>query len=905
LSGFQLYLLLSNDDSLWFREKTPSFSLYQNNLVYYSRFYKSLTWYHTAFNPGVLVLQTSEELSVMGKVKPPVINRSLSSWILASNIKLQALLLVVIVIAVFTRVLPLEMQKRIVNQAIRFGELEMLFRYCALYLAAVVLAVGLKYLINVLQNLIGESVLADMRKELYHHILTLPLSFFRKTQPGLVVSSLVTELATAGSFVGMAIAVPVTSVLTLLAFAGYLLWLNPLLAVISLSIYPLVLILLPMIQRRANRANKERVDVTRKLSGKIGEAISGIHEIHGNGAYRIENRKYDNMVEALRKIRISWNLYKFGVKVLNNLFNNLSPFLIFIVGGYLAIKGTLDLGALVAFVSAQEKLYEPWKELIDFYQVYQDATVGYSRTMEYFDAMPEHTLEPAGRKPYELAGSLEIKDLSFVTEGGIQLLDNINLQLKAGEQLALVGFSGSGKSTLAQCIGQLHSYTSGHVFLGGEEVKDLSKKDVVYNTGFVSQTPFTFEGTIRENLLYSCASLLDGDDSVEPEVMPSLDDMIETLQQTGIFLDVLRFGLNTILLYDEHQELAAKVVRVRENFKRDFGEELADYVEFFDEDAYLYHSSVAANLTFGSPNKKTYTMERLPENDYFMRFTGEADLTRPLLTLGADLCRQTVDILGNLPPENVFFEQSPIYADELEGYKELAKRCAKKRLHQLSSQDRTELLRLALRFTPSVHKMVRMPGIFEELILEGRALFKEKISHDDPKAITFYQTSEYIYSQTILDNILFGKTKTVSPKVEEKINQSIIQILIEEDLLETIVEIGMEFEVGSKGDRLSGGQRQKLAIARIFLKSPGVLIMDEATSALDNNSQSRIQGLLDSRWKGKSTLIAVVHRLDIVKGYDKIAVMKAGRIGEIGSYEELINKKGMLHELIYGKKAAA
>jgi ABC-type transport system involved in cytochrome bd biosynthesis fused ATPase/permease subunit len=263
-----------------------------------------------------------------------------------------------------------------------------------------------------------------------------------------------------------------------------------------------------------------------------------------------------------------------------------------------------------------------------------------------------------------------------------------------------------------------------------------------------------------------------------------------------------------------------------------------------------------------------------------------------------------VDILGNLPPENVFFEQSPIDARELKDYKELAKRLAKKRLHQLTSRDSTSLLRLALRFTPGLHKMVRMPSIFEELILEGRALFKEKISKDDPKAITFYQTSEYIYSQTILDNILFGKTKTVNPQGEESINQSIIQVLIEEDLLETIVEIGMEFQVGSKGDRLSGGQRQKLAIARVFLKAPEVLIMDEATSALDNNSQSRIQGLLDSRWKGKSTLIAVVHRLDIIKGYDKIAVMKAGRIGEIGTYEELMNRKGMLYELIYGKKAA-
>ena len=136
----------------------------------------------------------------------------------------------------------------------------------------------------------------------------------------------------------------------------------------------------------------------------------------------------------------------------------------------------------------------------------------------------------------------------------------------------------------------------------------------------------------------------------------------------------------------------------------------------------------------------------------------------------------------------------------------------------------------------------------------------------------------------------------------EKINQSIIHLLIEEDLLETIIEIGLKFQVGSKGDRLSGGQRQKLAIARVFLKTPTILIMDEATSALDNKSQTRIQNLIETRWKGKNTLISVVHRLDIIKNFDKIAVMKAGKIGEIGTYDELIEKKGMLYELEFGKK---
>ena len=112
----------------------------------------------------------------------------------------------------------------------------------------------------------------------------------------------------------------------------------------------------------------------------------------------------------------------------------------------------------------------------------------------------------------------------------------------------------------------------------------------------------------------------------------------------------------------------------------------------------------------------------------------------------------------------------------------------------------------------------------------------------------------------------------------------------------------MQFQVGSKGDKLSGGQRQKLAIARVFLKSPQLLIMDEATSALDNNSQARIQNFLETRLKGKATVVAVVHRLDIIAKYDKVAVMKAGKLIEIGPYDDLMTQKGVLYGLISGKK---
>jgi len=837
----------------------------------------------------------------MPKADIPVVKRSLFSWIFPGNVKLQITLLLIIGAMVFARLLPLMMQRRIVNEAINLRNVDLLFLYCGIYLVAVIAASALKYLTNVIQTLIAERTVARMRKALYAHILQLPLGFFRKTQAGTIVNALVTELTIPGNFVGMSIAAPLTNLATLLAFAGYLFYLNWLLALISLSIYPIVAFVLPLLQRRVNKANKKRVDTARKFSSRIAESASGVHEIQGHGAHAIENRKYENLVDRLYKRRIVWNLYRFAVKSLNGFFTSLGPFLVFILGGWLAINGRLELGALVVFISAQEKLFDPWKEMIEFYQVYQDGSVIYRRTMGYFDVEPEFALEPPEREPLALDGSIEANNLSFVTDSGIQLLQNINLNLAPGEHMALVGFSGSGKSTLAACIGQLYKHSSGKIQIGDQNIDNLTKQDIVNNVGLVAQSPFIFNGTIQENILYSCEAQLGERIEPGPENLPSLDDIIAILHQTGIFVDVLRFGLNTILVHGENQELADTLIRVRDNFQRNFGQELADYVEFFNQDRYLYHSSVAENLTFGTPDKDSFAADNLCRNAFFLKFLDEADLTRPLLTLAVDLVKQSVEILRELPQDAIFFEQSPIHPSELEDFIQLVDSLKAKRLHDFSAQNREQLLDVAMRFTPGNHKMVSMPQMLEDLILEGRALFRKRISEDDPEAYTFYQMSAYIYSQTILSNIFFGKITTGHTQAQERINQSIIQLLVEEDLLEQIVEIGLQYNVGSKGDNLSGGQRQKLAIARAFLKNPRILIMDEATSALDNRSQARILNLLETRWKKKSTLISVVHRLDTIQNFDKVAVMKSGKILEMDTYDNLMARKGMLYELVENK----
>ena len=117
--------------------------------------------------------------------------------------------------------------------------------------------------------------------------------------------------------------------------------------------------------------------------------------------------------------------------------------------------------------------------------------------------------------------------------------------------------------------------------------------------------------------------------------------------------------------------------------------------------------------------------------------------------------------------------------------------------------------------------------------------------------------------------------------------------------VDEILDIGLDFEVGSKGDRLSGGQKQKVAIARALLKDTPILIMDEATASLDNKSQAKIHELLETKYKGAKTIIAVIHRLDMASSYDRIIVLKAGSIIEQGTYDELIASQGAFYELVH------
>ncbi|MFV0422425.1 ABC transporter ATP-binding protein/permease [Oleidesulfovibrio sp.] len=827
-----------------------------------------------------------------------VTKRSLYYWVFKGNARLQALLVGIILITVAMRILPLEMQKRIINQAIGMGDFEALVLYCGLYIAAVISAGVLKYAINLLQGWIGNRTLMRMRRELYEHILSLPLPFFRKTSPGLVISSVMTELESMAAFVGSGISAPVVNILTFLGFAGYMFWLNPLLAGLSIAVYPIEMLFIPWLQRWYNTTNRQRTSAIRDLSGKIGESVSGISEVHGNASVALEGKRFGKGLEGLYKLAVRLNALKFGIKFVNNFFQSLGPFILFLVGGYLAINGRFDLGALVAFLSAYEKVYDPWKELMEFYQLWQDSKVRYKQVMDYFDYEPEVLAVPQGREPYTFKGEISVKDAVYDVGGNIRLVDKISMTVKPGEHVALVGFSGSGKSTLARLVSQHYKYTGGSVMIDGHEVKDLTRLDVISNMGVVAQQPFIFDGTIYENLVYGCEALVV--QGADKSRVPDLDRVIEVLQQVGLFADVLRFSLRAVLDKDSDNAFRNGVIRGRSRFQELHGAELEHDIEQFDESRFMMYGSMAENLLFGTPLTPEWQESGLPANKQFRALLEKEDLFAPLLQLGQDLLTRTVDIIGSASADSELFEKSPVPQERYEEAQQLARKLRDvRRAAELSEQDVQALLRIAFTYLPARHKIVPLPGHITTVLPQFRTVLREELENNPQPQIAFYNRESYLRGQSVLDNIVYGHVKADSAGAEERIYQRVMQLLIVEGVLEQMLRLGLEFRVGSMGDRLSGGQQQKVALARAFLKEPPILVLDEATSALDNASQSRIQNLLERKWKGHSTVLSVVHRLDTLKGYDRIAVLKAGRIIEHGSWNELMERKGALYGLVH------
>jgi ABC-type multidrug transport system fused ATPase/permease subunit len=262
-------------------------------------------------------------------------------------------------------------------------------------------------------------MLRRLRYALYHLLLRFPIGHYKRVSAAELIPMITAEVEPLGGFIGDAFVLPLFQGGTLLTIIIFMFMQDPVLGAAAVALYPLQGYFIPKLQRKVNLLGKERVRTIRQVADRVGDSAAGITEIHANDAVRLQLANFAGFLGTIYDIRFEIYRRKFFVKFLNNFIAQLTPFFFYTIGGYLVIQGDLSFGALVAVLAAYKDLASPWTELLNFYQLLQDAKIKYEQVVEQFQ--PEgmiddrRQLDPPEEIP-PLTGEVSAVNLSLAED---------------------------------------------------------------------------------------------------------------------------------------------------------------------------------------------------------------------------------------------------------------------------------------------------------------------------------------------------------------------------------------------------------------------------------------------------------------------------------------------------------
>jgi putative ABC transport system ATP-binding protein len=257
-----------------------------------------------------------------------------------------------------------------------------------------------------------------------------------------------------------------------------------------------------------------------------------------------------------------------------------------------------------------------------------------------------------------------------------------------------------------------------------------------------------------------------------------------------------------------------------------------------------------------------------------------------------------VELFADLPPDHEFFEQfSFISANDLPEFAAILARIGSDGPRALPRADQTKLLSLPFKLIPARHRLDVLDEAMQDRLLEARRVFRADLPAEARSQIEFFDTERYNAAASVQDNILFGKIAYGEADAPVRVPSVLAEVVDALSLRQIVIDVGLDYNVGTGGSRLSLAERQKAGIARAVLKRPDLLILNEATSALDGQAQSRVTGGLKEEFAGRG-IIWVLHRASLARNFDRVLVLSSGKLQEQGAPAELDNQGSLMSLLI-------
>ncbi len=442
-------------------------------------------------------------------------------------------------------ILPL-FQRYALDHFVGLGIFDTVVPFTLLYLLTLVGAAIVNYFACSLAIIIEMRTNRELRQRAFHHLQTLSFSYFNQNSVGYIHARLMSDTSRIGSLVSWTLVDCIWRISYLIGAIGVMLFLNPRLTALVLSILPLLTVLYAIFQKKLIGVNREVREINSQITGNFNEGITGAKTIKSLAIEEKMETRFREETQAMRKKSVRASKLRGLFAGTMNLASSVALAIVLWKGGYIA---TEELGTFSVFMSYAQGMMEPLRWLVDIIsdlittQVNIERFTGLLAVRSDVADSPEvvekygDIMTPKRENWEDLQGDIEFRDVTFrYPDGEETVLEHFSLKVPFGTRLAIVGETGAGKSTLVNLVCRFYEPTQGQVLIDGRDARERSQLWLHSFIGYVLQTPHLFSGTVRENLL------MGNPDATEAQIWEAIrtvsaEDVIAHLEK-GLDTDV-------------------------------------------------------------------------------------------------------------------------------------------------------------------------------------------------------------------------------------------------------------------------------------------------------------------------------------------------------------------------------
>lgn len=767
-------------------------------------------------------------------------------------------------------------------------QVQFLFALSGLFLALVLINGAFKYVINIQKGVLGERMLRRLRFQLFDLVMRFRPEDARTAKPAEVASMIKDEVEPIGTFFGEAFITPAFLTSQAITAMAFIMAQNVWLGLVAAAVVGVQGLVIPRLRREQVRLGRERQIASRALAGRVGEMVDVAPAIHSFGGGAYARAEIGDRLGRLFDIRFTLYRRKFAVKYLNNLLAQVTPFVFYTIGGYLALKGRLDIGQLVAIIAAYRDLPTPIKELIDWDQQRADVTVKYEQVVSQFAKDVLIPADDAAQPPVPADAPIELTGVRVLDTRGTVLLERTSLTIDRPSHVALVG-QGGGREAFARVLGRQISDHQGIVRVDGRDFAQLPDATACGVVAYVGADPHVVSGSIRDNLLFAlrCAeppelrapasreeerrraeALRTGNPPVGEDAAWLAEDvaagddgrLIEALKIAGGANAVAALGLAGRIGADLDAETAGRVVAARRAIREALAAKgQARLVEPFEPEKFNASATLGENLIFGVVAADRLSSDRLATDPYLRSILDAEALTEPLVEVGARIAETVVEAFPGLEPGHPLIARyafvDPADIPDLARMLGTARRVGGSRRFPLAA--RNQLIGFALDYIEARHRLDAASPDLVSRILRARESFRRFVPAAYADVIEFYDPERVVANASITDNILFGRIPYGAAQSRKGVEADLRATLDQFGLEPFVYRRGLDQPAGPGGRLLPHTLRMSLQIARAVLRRPQTLVVDGAFTGFAPEEAAAILAALKKASTGRSLIVAL------------------------------------------------